>query len=149
MPLPVTLADSEDIFAWRNDSVTRRMSHFMDTVSWNEHSAWFAAALTDTKRSLLICTMKETRDKLAVVRFDLLDQAARVPINFNPAWRGAGLAMPCLRCALVVFHQTHRAVSELHAEIKVHNGASIGIFEALGFTRQRKFDGTAFYQHTL
>jgi hypothetical protein len=31
--------DSRDIFDWRNDELTRQMSHTTDLVKWREHSA--------------------------------------------------------------------------------------------------------------
>ena len=37
--------DSRDIFDWRNDELTRQMSHTTDLVEWSGHSAWFAASL--------------------------------------------------------------------------------------------------------
>ncbi len=36
-------SDSRDIFDWRNDELTRQMSHTTDLVEWDGHSAWFAA----------------------------------------------------------------------------------------------------------
>ena len=32
--------DSRDIFDWRNDELTRQMSHTSDFVDWNGHSGW-------------------------------------------------------------------------------------------------------------
>ena len=51
---------SRDIFDWRNDELTRQMFHTTDLVEWSEHSAWFAASLTNTERLLVICEDEDT-----------------------------------------------------------------------------------------
>ena len=37
--------DSMDIFEWRNDSHTRKMSRTSEKVEWAEHSNWFNKTL--------------------------------------------------------------------------------------------------------
>ena len=81
-------SDSRDIFEWRNDELTRQMSHTTDLVEWDGHSAWFAASLANTKRLLVICEDESTDEKVAIVRFDIEDERALISINLSPQMRG-------------------------------------------------------------
>jgi len=126
-------ADSAEIFAWRNDPVTRQMSLTTAPVSLEAHQAWFAATLADETRCLLVCFDGTTSQKLAVVRFDLEGSAALMSINLNPIQRGKGLAQPCLRQALAFLSKSHPQVTLVRAEIKTENIPSRRSFEAVGF----------------
>ena len=52
---PVGQQDSDDIFQWRNDPVTRQMFHSTDPVPRSDHNAWFAHSLTSDARSMWLC----------------------------------------------------------------------------------------------
>ena len=43
--------DSRDIFDWRNDELTRQMSHNTDFVDWDSHSNWLYSSLINEKPS--------------------------------------------------------------------------------------------------
>ena len=49
-----TLKDSKDIYEWRNDELTRKMSLSTNFVEWDNHIKWFKASLNNTKKSLLM-----------------------------------------------------------------------------------------------
>ena len=63
--------DSRDIFDWRNDELTRQISHTSDFVDWYGHSGWFAASLTNKNRLILMCEEESTNEKVAMIRFDV------------------------------------------------------------------------------
>lgn len=152
---PATQADSAEIFAWRNDAQTRRMSHTIDIVAWEAHHAWFTATLADSGRCLLMCTSVTEEsgvveiEKLAAVRFDLREEVALISINVNPERRGAGIGKHCLQCALNFLKERHSRIRIITAEIKVHNSISIRIFEALGFVYQETRCDTLYYERAL
>ena len=54
--------DSRDIFDWRNDELTRQMSHTTDLVEWEKHSTWFAASLANPQRLLVMCEDESTNE---------------------------------------------------------------------------------------
>ena len=97
--------DCKDIFDWRNDELTRQMSHTTDLVEWSGHSAWFAASLTNIKRLLVICEDEDTDEKVAIVRFDIEDKRALISINLSPKMRGKRKAKGCLRDAISFFQK--------------------------------------------
>ncbi len=123
-------ADAVDILAWRNDSVTRAMSRHTEAVGRDEHVNWFAAALQDPARLLLVAVAGET--KVGMARFDeLAAHAWEVSINLNPACRGKGLSHAVLSGALQIIASRHP--KRIVAEIKPGNNVSRHLFEAHGF----------------
>jgi len=144
-----TLADSKDVFDWRNDAVTRRMSYSSDVVAWDAHSAWFAATLDAGNRLLLICVCTSSEAKCAVVRFDVTDHTALISINLAPSERGKGLAKPCLFSAIDTFQQQFPDVSLILAEVKVENSASRRLFEGAGFRLLHEADGVLTFERRI
>lgn len=68
---PVVDDDARQIFEWRNDPFVIEKSTLKKAVTWNEHQAWFAAALKDgTKKIYLVFNGEE---KIGSVRFDRID----------------------------------------------------------------------------
>ena len=129
----ITTDDSEDIFHWRNNQVTRQMSHHSDLIVWEDHERWFLATLQNPNRVLLMGENKETKQKIGVVRFDVEGERALVSINLSPDMRGKGLAVAFLNEAVEFFNSHFVAVNYIDAEIKDENAASIKVFERCGF----------------
>lgn len=130
-------ADAADVLAWRNDSVTRAMSRSCEPVDAAEHNAWFAAALSDPARALLIGELDD--GKVGMVRIDR-GQECEVSINLNPAFRGRGLSLDLLNAALA------NETGPILAVIRPSNAASIRLFEWAGFVRTG-FQGGLFRYH--
>ncbi len=127
---PAELCDSRDVWNWRNDPDTRSASRETAPVPWDVHEAWFARALSDPSKILLVGVDLETRDKVGLVRLDQLESGQRlVGINMAPEWRGRGVGRQLLAKAL------ERASGRLLAEVRPENTASIRLFEKLGFRR--------------
>ena len=125
------LGDSRDVWTWRNDADARSASRETAPVPWDVHEAWFARALAEPTKTLLIGIDPETRDKVGLVRLDLLESGQRlVGVNVAPAWRGRGYGALLLKKAL------ERQDGALVAEVRPDNKASIRLFERLGFRRR-------------
>ena len=41
--------DTKDIFEWRNDEITREMSHSSEIIEWENHCKWFLSSLDSKK----------------------------------------------------------------------------------------------------
>ncbi len=123
--------DSRDIWSWWNDPVTRKMMRKNDPVPWEEHEAWFAGVLNDPNR--ILCVGEVGGRKFGVIRFDLrAEQEYEVSINFNPEFRGRGLAAAFMqRC--IDYLQSHKEVAKLWAGCKAVNAPSKRTFERAGF----------------
>ena len=142
-------SDSRDIFDWRNDELTRQMSHTTDLVEWDGHSAWFAAALNNTKRLLVICENEDTDEKAATVRFDIEDERALISINLSPQMRGKREAKGCLRDAIAFFQKYFSDVCFIDAEIKSINIPSQQSFVGVGFVLVKQDADVLYYEYAV
>lgn len=142
-------SDSRDIFDWRNDELTRQMSHTTDLVEWDSHSAWFAASLANTKRLLVICEDEDTDEKVAIVRFDIEDERALISINLSPKMRGKRKAKGCLRDAIFFFQKYFPDVRFIDAEIKPINVLSQQSFMGVGFILVKEDADVLHYEYAV
>ena len=114
------LSDSTVIYEWRNDELTRKMSHNTDIIEWDEHSARFDAALKNESKLFLLCEKENTDVKVAVVHFDIAFKRALVSINLSPKMRGKRLSKLCLRAAINYFSNQYSQVITLDAVSYTH-----------------------------
>ena len=141
--------DSRDIFDWRNDELTRQMSHTSAFVDWNGHSGWFAASLTNKNRLILICEEESTNEKVAMVRFDVEGNRALVSINLSPKMRGKRKAKGCLSDAISFFQKSYSDVRFIDAEIKSINIASQKSFIGEGFVLIKENAEVLYYEYAV
>ena len=138
--------DALDVLAWRNDPLSVAMSKSPGTVEQSNHIAWFARAVRDPQRLLLIAT--DGNRKLGMVRFDKQAEIWAVSINLAPAERGRGFAFRILGDAIALFRALN-GPSNLLAEIKADNDRSQRLFERYGFSLVAEFDGFRSYELAL
>ena len=141
--------DSENIFEWRNNLHTRRMSHNKEIIDWEKHHKWFLNALSSKKKFMIICENYELMIKIGIVQFDISNTVALVSINLNPAERGKGFSEICLNEAIQFFSKKFLFTKILCAEIREDNKASINTFLKVGFKKRRIFNGIGYYQKIL
>lgn len=106
----------------------------MDVVDPATHETWFAAALENPDRVMVMAEDSPSNGgtfPVAIVRFDVSGEEALVSINMNPAARGRGLAAPSLLGAEQFLTGGHTLI--LIAEIKPENIASLRAFERAGY----------------
>ena len=143
-----TEADSKEIFEWRNDELTRQMSHTSEVVEWEGHRRWFENSLSSQCRLLLICEGIFS-EKIAIVRFDLEADDALVSINLSPNQRGKGFAKDCLSSSIDYISKKYKDLQYLMAEIKEINLASQKTFLGVGFELYEVKDGMGYYRKVL
>ena len=102
--------DSKDNFEWRNDELTRQMSHTSEIIEWENHSRWFSSSLDSKSRILLICE-DDCSEKIAIIRFDISESNSVISINLNPTQRGKGLAKSCLIRSIEFFSKLSKLVT--------------------------------------
>ena len=140
--------DSKDIFEWRNDELTRQMSHTSEIIEWENHSRWYSNSLDSESRILLICE-DDRKEKIAIIRFDISESNAVISINLNPTQRSKGLAKSCLIESIEFFSKEYIEIKNLIAEIKEENIASQKTFLSIGFTKYTLKDNVGFYEKKL
>lgn len=145
----VNESDNKEIFDWRNDELTRQMSHTTDLVEWDEHNTWFTASLTQQNRLLVMCEDESLNAKVAVVRFDIEADRALISINLSPTMRGKGRAKDCLRDAIAFFKTIYTSVRFIDAEIKRTNITSQHSFMGVGFVLVRQDTDVFFYEYPI
>jgi RimJ/RimL family protein N-acetyltransferase len=143
------LKDSKTIFEWRNDQLTRAMSHATNIIDWKEHSTWFVSSLENKNRLLLLCENKNDSKKIALVRFDVICPRALVSINLAPDMRGKGISKQCLCGSIASFKSEFPQVRVLDAEVKLKNIASQRLFESVGFFFVGNDVDTRFYEYFI
>ena len=140
--------DIEDLFKWRNDAVSRRMSFNSSLINWENHTKWFNQALSCDKRILIICE-DENVNKISFIKFDIEERNAFISINTNPDERGKGLSKDCLINAINFFLNIGKKVQCLKAKIKEENIASQKTFAGLGFYKYKIEDNIGYYEKIL
>lgn len=127
-------SDSKDVFEWRNDKLTRKMSHSSEVITWQKHCKWFNSSLRNKKRLIFMCVDRDLQKNIAVVRFDIQHPRALLSINIAPSMRGKGKAKLCLNSAIQVFKTLHTKIKFIDAEVQSVNIASKRAFTSAGFT---------------
>ena len=128
------LSDSNDIYKWRNDPLTRQMSFNSDVVSFVTHNEWFKNSLKNKNRFLLVAEFREK--KISVVRFDIKEEkfTAEININLNPLERGKGLSSTVISKSILYFNKkNNEKVKIIVSKIKKENAISKRSFLKCGF----------------
>lgn len=132
--------DIEDLFKWKNDELSVKMSQSQRSVSWDEHVSWVNAALADDNKHFFLFEDAGSGEKIGVVRFDIDgDAVATVSINLAPEARGRALSKTCLAMGVDAF-VNHRRCKIILAHIRPDNRASRRIFSAVGFELRAEKD---------
>ena len=141
--------DCRDVFEWRNDELTRRMSHAKDLISWSGHCCWFKASLENTDRLIVMCEDENTNEKIAVVCFDITLDRALISINLAPKMRGKHKSKGCLDSAIALFLNNASDVRVIDAEIKSANIASRKSFISVGFEFVKAEADILFFEYVV
>ena len=143
--LRATKKDSKDIWEWRNDELTKKMSIATDGVSWETHKGWYEKSLVNPNRYLYLGFVNDS-EKIGMCRFDVEANAniAEVSINVNPIHRGKKLSSQLLARCISAFFEEQSLV--LSATIKKVNIGSIKCFESNGFVLLREDGETNYYE---
>jgi UDP-2,4-diacetamido-2,4,6-trideoxy-beta-L-altropyranose hydrolase len=134
---PATLADANDLFAWRNDPVTLACFRSTAVVPREDHDRWMKFNVLYGYPEHIVLIAENESEPVGVVRFDSVKDdvmSYEASITMAPKYRGNGLSKTILDTAC-------RAMDEftINAEIRKDNAASRKIFERCGF-REIKSD---------
>lgn len=126
------------------------MSVSKETVPWETHEKWYAKAIADSDRVLMIGELAGSgvSEKVGMCRFDLREADAYVSLNLAPAMRGKGLSTKLLGQSIAAFVSASGRRSFL-ATINRENMPSIRCFERCGFVRCGEKSGFLSYRLTI
>lgn len=140
--------DSKNIFDWRNDTLTRSMSHSTKIIDWEQHKKWFASCL-DSENCLLVICEHDIFNKIAVVRFDINESGALISINLNPSKRGKNLGKESLIKSIELFSKKYPSTKKIFAEVNEKNTASKKTFLGVGFEMFKLENHIGYYLKNL
>ena len=126
-----TPADSKTMFDWRNSAEVRRNSFNPEPIQWQDHANWYAAALLDPGKVILIGMLNATA--VGVLRYDLRDSKCIVSIYLSPESMGKGIGAHLLSAGTEWMAKHFSHITEFEAGILPKNVASIRVFERAGF----------------
>ncbi len=133
-----SLEDSEAVFTWRNDPISRSFFIESSAIDRQEHEIWYRQSLESPDRHLFIGEVANHR--VGVVRYDAtgLSDSLKASINLDPNWRHRGYGQQFLEDSrpLLARNLDFKRL-KLEAEIKPGNVASIKCFERAGYVNQK------------
>lgn len=124
--------DAIDIYLWRNDAQTKKMSGGVESIELSKHMIWMKNVLLNSSEKIFIGI--EDKIKIGVCRFSFnaIDGNAEVSINLNPSMRNKGLSSVFLKLSMNEYFANKKI--DLIAKIKKENLASIKCFQKSGFS---------------
>lgn len=144
--LRATANDSRDIWEWRNDETTKKMSITTDSVTWEAHTGWYEKSLKNKNRYLYIGYLNG-KEKIGMCRFDVdsTTHTAEVSVNLNPLFRNKKLSTKILAEAIKTFGSETNF--SLTATINKINTSSIKCFTNIGFVFERDDTDYNYYKY--
>lgn len=138
------LTHSSQIWEWRNDPISVKMSFTRRKISWEEHGKWFSKILSDKNCILLLGQIRELTN-VGMCRFDIdfKNKLARISINLNPNFRNKNLSTEILKKSINLFFKKYNY--SILATIKNNNIASIACFKKCNFNLIYQFKGYSIY----
>jgi UDP-2,4-diacetamido-2,4,6-trideoxy-beta-L-altropyranose hydrolase len=125
------VADSANMFEWRNHESIRAVSRKTRLIEQSEHDAWFTAAIADESRILLIA--EQRKQPVGVVRFDISGDRAEVSIFLVPGAELTGAGGDLLCAAEQWLVKQRPDVLSICAEVLSNNESSHQLFKSAGF----------------
>jgi UDP-2,4-diacetamido-2,4,6-trideoxy-beta-L-altropyranose hydrolase len=123
--------DSELLFRWANDPVTRAASFSGAPIAWDDHQRWLQSKLADPACVMFVGSTP-AGDALGTVRFERESAVAVVSTTVDASWRDRGYGAALIRAACRAYFASPSA-DAVEAYVKEDNEASRRAFLAAGF----------------
>jgi len=131
---PVVEEDVDLVFTWRNDPFIVALGSLQQTVTFDEHRAWFRQSLLDRNRLLFI--IEAADENVGLVRFDRESEStATISAYLLERFTGKGYGPPAIRegCNRAMQIWT---IEKVIACVREENRASQSGFRKAGFERE-------------
>jgi RimJ/RimL family protein N-acetyltransferase len=141
------LADSIDIWAWKNDELARLNSLSQDFVPWEDHDFWFREKIVNPDVFIFIGQIDG--HKIGKCRFDQDSQGMflEISINLNPQFRGKRLSRELLEGCIESVFCIPALPRSLIAMVRESNLPSVNLFKSLNFKLIETVNGVAKYKY--
>ncbi len=136
--------DSKDLFEWRNDFGSRKMSFEKKKITLEEHEKWFKESIRSPNKIFYIGEYSGI--KIGVCRFEFNNKknVSEISININPNERGKGYGRKLLTNAIETYLKNKNCI--LTAKIKKENTISLELFSSSGFLVTKKDKGIIYME---
>ena len=124
------IKDLKNVFNWRNDLLTRKMSHNKKILDFKDHEKWFKGQINNDKVYFLMAS--KNREEIGYIRFDISTIETTININLNPKFRNKNLSFELLSKSIKKFNK-NKKTKYLKALIYNRNIPSKKIFEKNNF----------------
>lgn len=128
---PLTAADLERVWHWRNQSEIRRNMHNDAPISWQEHLSWFEKLQSDENRQVFI--FKQNDRPVGVLNFSQRSQGViewGCYLGETDVWPGSGLL---LEIAALDYAAAQCGQQSLYAEVLSFNQSVVRMHEFFGY----------------
>ena len=136
----VSLENSQILFEWRNDKLTRSMSINNKIITLNEHKKWLKKTIKNANQIFYIGFYENSNKTFPIgsIRFNLVNEKNKsyeISIITNPELRGKGFGKSLLICGIEKLKKDVGNYKKLFADIKYDNSVSIALFSKIGFIK--------------
>ncbi len=137
------IKDLKNVFNWRNDQLTRKMSLNKKILDFKDHEKWFRAKINDDNVYFLIAS--KNKEEISYIRFDISTIETTININLNPKFRNKNLSFELLNKSIKKFNK-NKKTKYLKAHINNKNIASKKIFEKNNFQFYKNISNFGVYK---
>ena len=123
--------DCQRVYDWRNHPSVRSMSRIQTSFSLESHKQWFAEALRNPDRLILVAEC--FGQPIAVVRFDIAGDSSEVSVYLSPDRLAGGWGAEVLALATQWLAEHRKHIRDIVAEVLPENLASRGAFKRAGY----------------
>jgi UDP-2,4-diacetamido-2,4,6-trideoxy-beta-L-altropyranose hydrolase len=124
--------DEELLLNWANEPLVRGNSFSPCRIDPADHHQWFTRRLNDRDACYIYVAESELAVPVGQVRFERLGNDWQIDYSLDCVYRGLGLGRKLLEKAIASL-RSERRDGNLLARVKITNGASLHVFQRLGF----------------
>lgn len=128
---PANLMDASFAYTLRSDPQVNRYFFNSEPVTWQDHLAWFAHAIAQADKNVLIA--ENSSGYVGVLRLDQDEREAEISLSLHPSQFGRNFGPRLLRLSTRWAQRHLRRTDRLTARIHPENTASIKAFAKAGF----------------
>ncbi len=144
---PAVRGDCKKLFLWKNHPTVRKNSFNIKNISWKEHKKWFYSKVRDENAKIYIA--KQGKNKIGVIRFQIMKDHIQVSVNLNPAFFGKGLGTKIIMFGTKKFLTDVKSDMSIIAEIKKNNIAAQNTFSKAGYGYVEEMPDKLLYRNTV
>lgn len=129
-----TLADSNNILAWRNHKAVRENCVQSHIIEPSVHEAWLKKIIASEDAVLLIAEYEA--QPIGTLRFDFKPPEAEISLYLIPELIGKGWGKFLLAAGEKWLKNERRDITRIIAQIMPHNSRSLQLFSQLGYEKK-------------